>query len=147
MATTEVGRSSSQEGLAVSAVVMCGWITKEGQVVKNWKTRWALLTRGQLSYFASKKSLGTPKGTIATSSFVRIDAAPYKNKEYPIAIHTSSSRILHFSALDRLSHHCWMRAISALLSESFAALSLSLSEGLRPLLLDNQSPPLSPNSH
>jgi len=53
-----------------------GWLTKKGDIVKNLKRRWFILTSvGDLHYFLSEKA-DTPKGTIETTSITDIVDGP-----------------------------------------------------------------------
>eukprot|EP00298_Acanthocystis_sp_HF-20_P018968 c22143_g1_i1.p1 GENE.c22143_g1_i1~~c22143_g1_i1.p1 ORF type:complete len:124 (-),score=39.04 c22143_g1_i1:143-481(-) len=42
----------------------CGYMTKLGGVVKNWKTRWFVLSGSVLTYYKSKDDTSSPAGTI-----------------------------------------------------------------------------------
>ena len=42
----------------------CGWLHKQGKVVKNWKRRWFVLDYPKLKYYSNPNDLSTPKGEI-----------------------------------------------------------------------------------
>eukprot|EP01107_Rhizomastix_libera_P003109 TRINITY_DN1537_c0_g1_i2.p1 TRINITY_DN1537_c0_g1~~TRINITY_DN1537_c0_g1_i2.p1 ORF type:complete len:725 (-),score=226.17 TRINITY_DN1537_c0_g1_i2:67-2241(-) len=67
-----------QQALALCAtdqglpkVEKCGWLTKQGHTIKNWKRRWFVLRDGVLSYYKSQKN-ATMCGSISLEEIFMI---------------------------------------------------------------------------
>ena len=43
---------------------MCGWLKKQGGIVKSWHTRWFTIKGDQIYYFATDDETKPPLGTI-----------------------------------------------------------------------------------
>lgn len=94
-------------------VVKSGWMVKKGEVVRNWKRRFAVLySSAELAYFEAENLKQSPKGVIdlRTVSAVRISSE--KSKPNCLDLITPS-RTFVLSFLSAESMQEWLTALQS----------------------------------
>lgn len=91
----------------------CGWLHKQGKVVKNWKRRWFVLDYPKLKYYSNPNDLSTPKGEIDCEQITLSEkhAASLVQKEFCFAVYHPDRRTYFLQAADEASMMSWVQAI------------------------------------
>jgi len=86
----------------------CGYVTKQGIKVKNWKKRWFVLTDEHVHYFESEDCT-KHCGSIVLSSFLDLTTNPKKPN---ILEYKTETRIWYFSFTDRKEKEDWQTSLN-----------------------------------
>merc|ERR1719203_86918 len=72
-----------------NAVLLQGYMKKEGKYVKSWKKRWFVLTvGGKMSYYHNEKET-QPIATFSCRNLLRLKKKAWKKKEFGLKVYTT----------------------------------------------------------
>lgn len=91
----------------------CGWLYKQGKVVKNWKRRWFVLDYPKLMYYSNPNDLSAPKGEIDCDQITLSEkhAAATVQRENCFAVYHPDRRTFFLQADSEVAMMSWVAAI------------------------------------
>eukprot|EP00047_Mylnosiga_fluctuans_P003714 m.230544 g.230544 ORF g.230544 m.230544 type:complete len:186 (+) comp12078_c0_seq1:60-617(+) len=131
------GSISVKSGGHAVNVIKQGYLHKKGHVVKNWKTRYFVLTREALTYWETG-AMTKQKGMIQLTSNTVIEKAPADGHRYLYRFNltadvlqaggvkggtTTFERVYHLASDDDEDRQEWMRIIAQTIEERKAFLN------------------------
>merc|ERR1712190_183593 len=97
-----------------NAVLLQGYMKKEGKFVKSWKKRWFVLTvGGKMSYYQNQKET-QPLGTFSCRNLLKLKKKGWKNKEFGLKVYTAHRnwKLLLLSEEERAKWHSAIKSVS-----------------------------------
>ena len=94
-------------------IVKSGWMVKKGEVVKNWKRRFAVLySTAELAYFEAENLRQSPKGSIDLRTVTAVRVSAEKAKPNCLDLVTSSRVfVLSFPTAEAMQE--WLTALQS----------------------------------
>ena len=91
---------------------MCGWLTKEGHIIKNWKRRWFVLAGGHMIYSVAPGAKA--KGLINLSEVTELAKAPEAKMQpaFKLVFQKDGKNVIYLIAADSpQSFNDWYKAL------------------------------------
>eukprot|EP00049_Salpingoeca_infusionum_P018213 m.356233 g.356233 ORF g.356233 m.356233 type:complete len:451 (-) comp17478_c0_seq1:397-1749(-) len=89
----------------------CGWLTKRGEVVKNWKLRWVVLHKGSLYYFKGNTAQAA-RGQFSLNGYTASQEILSSKTHCFKLIKPGHKRVWIFSARSDKERDDWMQQIT-----------------------------------
>merc|ERR1711902_400179 len=101
-----------------NAILLQGYMKKEGKFVKSWKKRWFVLTvGGKMSYYQNQKET-QPIATFSCRNLLKLKKKGWKNKEFGLKVYTTHRnwKLLLLSEDERAKWYSAIKGVSRLKS-------------------------------
>ncbi|KAJ6229599.1 ribosomal protein S6 KINASE [Anaeramoeba flamelloides] len=91
-------------------IIKQGFLVKQGNLVKNWKKRWFVISGSILSYYKSKNGK-FPKGLIPLTHGIIVEHAKKRRKKWVFSITIPQQRTFYISAATEEERDEWMKVL------------------------------------